>query len=287
MKNSIFIFICILFLSCSKKEEPAKTYYKGDLTVLVDDSFKSVTNALADGYMIAYPDAKIQIKTKKEDEAFLDLLTKKAKIIVMSRDLSEEERKEYERVIDLPFQPAKFAADAVLFVVPKNSTQNSISYEDIENGLRSDEKNFIFDGTNSSNLNFVAQTFNKKPSELKFSIISGNTNVVEQLNKYPKKIGVISLNTLSRPYSKEAEDLRSKVKILNIVKNGKTYSSVVENLRNMSYPFTRILYFLTSEGTFGMSNGFIRYSCTQLGQMIVEKEGLQKYNLYKREVRMR
>ena len=287
MKNSIFIFSCILFLSCSKKEEPAKTYYKGDLTVLVDDSFKSVTNALADGYMIAYPDAKIQIKTKKEDEAFLDLLTKKAKIIVMSRDLSEEERKEYERVIDLPFQPAKFAADAVLFVVPKNSTQNSISYEDIENGLRSDEKNFIFDGTNSSNLNFVAQTFNKKPSELKFSIISGNTNVVEQLNKYPKKIGVISLNTLSRPYSKEAEDLRSKVKILNIVKNGKTYSSVVENLRNMSYPFTRILYFLTSEGTFGMSNGFIRYSCTQLGQMIVEKEGLQKYNLYKREVRMR
>lgn len=280
------MFFCIILLNCAKKKEPAESYFKGTMTVLADDSFQSVTNALADGYMIAYPDAKIEVKNTKEDLAFLNLLNKKSKIIVMSRDLSAKEKAEYEKQTDLPFQPAKFAADAVLFVVPKESTLNSISYDDIQKELLSDTKRLIFDGTNSSNLNFVAQKFGKKSSDLKYSIISGNENVVEQLSKYNDKIGVVSLNTFSRPYSKEAMALREKVKILAIEKNGKTYKPNAENLRNMSYPFTRVLYFLTSDGAFGMSNGFIRYSCTQLGQIIVQKEGLQKFYLYSREVQM-
>ena len=286
MKYSIFLIFFFLLLNCSKKEKPAQSYHKGTLTIMADDSFQSVTEALAEGYMINYPDAKIEVKNEKEDLAFLDLLHKKTKIIVMSRDLSADEKKEYERVIDLPFQPAKFAADAVLFIVPKESSLNKISYSDIQKGLLSDDKKFIFDGTNSSNLNFIAQTFNKKPGDLKFSIIEGNIDVVEQLSKYPSKIGVVSLNTFSRPYSKEAEILRSKVKVLAIEKNGKSYTAESKNLRNMTYPFTRVLYFLKSDGAFDMANGFIRYSCTQLGQIIVEKEGLQKYNLYKRKVQM-
>lgn len=286
MKYSIFLLVFFFLFSCSKKEKPAQSYYKGTLTIMADDSFQSVTEALAEGYMINYPDAKIEVKNQKEDLAFLDLLHKKTKIIVMSRDLSADEKKEYERVIGLPFQPAKFAADAVLFIVPKESSLTKISYSDIEKELLSDDKKFIFDGTNSSNLNFVAQTFNKKPGDLKFSIIEGNTNVVEQLSKHTSKIGVVSLNTFSRPYSKEAEILRSKVKVLAIQKNGKSYTADRGNLRNMTYPFTRVLYFLKSDGAFDMANGFIRYSCTQLGQIIVEKEGLQKFNLYERQVQM-
>lgn len=286
MKSSGLLLLCIIILNCTKKEKPPESYFKGTMTISADDSFQSVTTALAEGYMIAYPDAKIEVKNTKEDIAFLNLLNKKSNIIVMSRDLSAKEIAEYEKQIDLPFQPAKFAADAVLFVVPKESSLNSISYEDIQKELLSEDKKLIFDGTNSSNLNFVAQKFGKLPSSLNYSIISGNQNVVEQLSKYQDKIGVVSLNTFSRPYSKEAEALRAKVKVLAIEKNGKTYEPNAENLRNMTYPFTRVLYFLTSDGTFGMANGFIRYSCTQLGQIIVAKEGLQKFNLYSREVQM-
>ena len=61
----------------------------------------------------------------------------------------------------------------------------------------------------------------------------------------------------------------------------------LETIRNMKYPFTRILYFLTNEGNFGVGNGFIRFSCTQIGQIVVSNEGLQPYNIFKREVQMR
>ncbi len=288
MKSKLLLLSFILIiLGCKKKDENVPTYSKGNLTVFTDESFKSVTEALTEGYMINYPETHFKVETKKEDLGFLDLLNGKAKIIVMSRTLSKQEIKAYEDKVDLKYLPAKFAADAVVFVVPKNSPRTKITMAEIQSGLSSEDKNFIFDGTNSSNLNFVAEKLKKQPRDLKFSIIPGNQNIIEQLDKYPNKIGVIGLNTFSRPYDKNAEKLREMVKILPVESNGKEYFPDSDGLREMKYPFTRVLYFLTSEGNFSIANGFIRYSCTQLGQMIVEKEGLQPYNLYKREVQMR
>lgn len=282
------LFLILLFVGCKKKEsKTTNDYNKGQITILTDDSFKSVTEALADAYMINYPETKVNVKVEKEDLALMDLLKGNSKLIVMSRELSPAEISEYKRVTDLNYRQDKFAADAVLFVVPKNSSRNSVSVDEIKEMLNSDDKKLIFDGTNSSNLNFVAQKLGKKPEELKYSIISGNENVVEQLGKFPDKIGVISLNTLSRPYGKNAEQLRDLVKVLSVEDQGKAYDVSPDNLREMRYPFTRILYFLNNEGNFQIANGIIRFSCTQLGQMVVEKEGLQPYNIFKREVQMR
>jgi len=286
VKIVMLFFLSILYVGCKKKDE-SPSYNKGEMTILTDESFKSVTEALAEGYMINYPETKINVITKKEDLGFLDLLNDKARIVVMSRDLSSEEIKTYEEQVDLKFLPSKFAADAVVFVVPKDSPKESISMAEIEQGMQSNDKKFIFDGANSSNLNFVAQKLKKQPKDLKFSIIPGSKNIIEELSKYPDKIGVVGLNTFSRPYDQESEKLRSMVKILPVEYKGNKYNADFENLRKMNYPFTRVLYFLTNEGNFNIANGFIRFSCTQLGQMIVQKEGLQPYNLYRREVQMR
>ncbi|MFY7814983.1 MAG: PstS family phosphate ABC transporter substrate-binding protein, partial [Chryseobacterium taeanense] len=198
MKSSIRIvmlfFISIIAVNC-KKEEKSPSYHKGEMTILTDESFKSVTEALAEGYMINYPDTNIKVVTKKEDLGFLDLLHDKAKIVVMSRDLSPEEIKTYQEQVELKFLPARFAADAVVFVVPKDSPKESISMEEITQGMHSEDKKFIFDGANSSNLNFVAQKLKEQPKDLKYSIIPGNKNIIQELNKYPDKIGVIGLNT--------------------------------------------------------------------------------------------
>lgn len=279
--------VMLVISSCSKKEKTSSTYQNGELTVLTDESFKSVTEALADGYTISYPEAKIKVQTMKEDLALLEILNNRAKVAVMSRELTPEEIKVYEKNVELEYTPARFAADAVVFIVPKNSTKTSISMEEIAKGMESENKTFIFDGVNSSNLNFVAQKLNKQPKDLKFSIIPGNVNVIEELNKYPSKIGVIGLNTISRPYDKEAEKLRDLIKVLPVEVDGKLYNTDFEGLREMKYPFTRVLYFLTNESGYNMAGGFVRYSCTDIGQKIVQKEGLQQYNLYGRRVQMR
>lgn len=70
--------------------------------------------------MALNPNTKINLVIKKEDLAFLDLLDNKARVIIMSRELTEKEKQGYKDKIDMEMQPAKFAADAVVFVVPKN-----------------------------------------------------------------------------------------------------------------------------------------------------------------------
>lgn len=290
MKKIILVLLAVtaILFSCSKtKDKDIDNPNKGEITVETDESFKSVIEALAERYMALNPLTKINVVIKKEDLGFLDLLNKKARVVVMSRELTNQEKAAFDTKVELPWQPAKFAADAVLFVVPKNSPVESVSMDEIYKELTSDSKNLIFDGTNSSNLNFVAQKFNKKPADLKFSIINGNENVVSQLENYPGKIGVISYNTISRPFGEEAQRLRTELKILKVIKNGKVYEPSLDNLKTMNYPFTRVLYLLTNETYYGLGNGFIRFSCQQLGQIVVEKEGLQPYNIFKREVQMR
>ena len=282
----LFIFFTLIF-SCKKDKKVIDDPHQGTISIAVDESFKSVSEALTERYMALNPESKINLIIKKEDLAFLDLLENKVRVIVMSRELSDKEKQGFKDKIGLEIQPAKFAADAVVFVVPKDSPKQSITMEEIRSELNSDDKKLIFDGTNSSNLNFVAQKLNTTPDKLKFSIISGNKNIIEEMNKYPGKIGVIGLNTISRPYDKESEDLRNSVKILPVISHNGSYAPDIENIKSMKYPFTRVLYFLTNEAYYGLGNGFIRFSCQQLGQIVVEKEGLQPYNIFKREVQMR
>lgn len=293
--NRLFSFLLLSILlalaSCKKKERSeaaiAADYHQGKATIFVDGSFQSVAQALADAYMIHYPDTDVKTHVEKEDIAFMNLLEGKTNLVMMSRVLGKKEIEEYERVLEMEYNPAYFAADAVVFVVSKNSDRTSISVEELEKELASEEKNIIFDGANAGNLNFVAHTLGKRPIDLKFSTLGSNEKVIEDLYKYPTRIGAISLGTISRPYGKEAQRLREMVKILPVVKNNKSYLPEPKDMQNGDYPFTRMVYMLTSEAVFGIANGIMRFASDQKGQMVVSKEGLQPYYLFRREVEMR
>lgn len=289
MKNKLWYLFLIfgLLISCSKnkKDKPkANDYNRGELTIFTDDSFKSVTEALADAYMINYPETHLKIKVMKEDLGLLELLHERAKLIVMSREMTKQEISEYERITDLKYLPAKFAADAVVFIVPASSSKKEITLQEISDGLKDGSKKFIADGANAGNINFIAQKLKKNPADMQFSVIPGNENIIKHIAEHPEKIGIISLNTISREYSPKTQELLKMIKILPVSDKGKTYMPATENLITMEYPFTRVIYFLGNEGNFQLANGIMRFSATQLGQMVVQKEGLQPYNLYRREV---
>jgi phosphate transport system substrate-binding protein len=283
---TLLVFFTIL-TSCKKSGRIPDDPQQGTITFAADESFRSLSEALSERYMALNPKTKINLVIKKEDLAFMDLLENKVRVIVMSRELSDKEKAAYKSKIDMDMLPAKFAADAVVFVVPKNSTRTNISIDELKSELSSDQKKIIFDGTNSSNLNFVAQKLSTIPNQLKFSIINGNKNLINEMNKFPDKIGVVSLNSISRPYDKESQELINSIKILPVVEKNQSFEPTISNIKGMKYPFTRILYFLTNESYYGLGNGLIRFSCQQLGQIVVEKEGLQPYYIFKREVQMR
>ena len=156
--------------------------------------------------------------------------------------------------------------------------------EEIKEMLKSGDKKLIFDGVNTSNLNAVLQKLNLDLKDVKYSRLEGNENIIESLEKFSNHIGVVSYNTISRPYGERATELRENIKILPIKVGDSLLLPNKENLKTQKYPLTKLLYFLTDEGTFGVANGLIRYSCTDIGQKIVSREGLQPYNLYPRTI---
>lgn len=287
MNKIIYILsVSFLLLSCNQEKKEANVHNKGEITLQYDDAHTNVAQALSHRYEQNYPDTKIHHKISKEDQALEDLLNKKVDAIIMSRELTPKEREYWDLKTQMPWNPSYFAADAVVFVVNKNSPIEAISLEEITDMLNSSNNKLIFEGRNTSNFNAVIQKLNLDSKKVKFSKIEGNENIIKNLEKFPNNIGVISFNTISHPYGEKEKELMQNIKILPIkVDNTLVYPNK-ENLKSQKYPFTKLLYFITNETKFGLANGLIRYSCTNIGQKIVSKEGLQPFFIFPRTVKI-
>lgn len=285
---SLFLSLILLF-SCKEKktEYTTDSPSQGEITLQYDDSFVNVADALTYRYQKFYPETKINLKITKEDQALQDLLNFKTKLIIMSRELTAQERGLWDSKVKLPWKPAYFGADGVCFVVNKNSTKVYVDEQELKQMLHSGEKKLIFDGSNTSNLNAIIHKYHLDPKKVQFSSIKGNENIIKNLEKFPNHIGVISFNTISRPFGEKAIQLREMVKVLPMKVGDSLVEPTKENLKERKYPLTKILYFLTNEPYFGLANGLIRFSCTQVGQMIVDKQGIQPYYLFPRNVQIR
>ena len=200
------------------------------------------------------------------------------------KKLTEKERKYWDINMQIPWQPSFFAADAVCFVVNKNNPKEFITLEEIKEMILSEEKRLIIDGKNTSNFNTIIQKLNINRGKTHFLPIKGNNNIIKNLDKYPNHIGVISYNTISNP-NRENES-KKNIKILPIKINNSLILPNKKTLKSQEYPLTKLLYFITREEKFGLANGFISYSCTSIGQKIVNKEGLQPYFLFPRTVKI-
>src|SRR5690606_34156225 len=102
IKNlTLFAAFFAFLISCKKSEYVVDTPQQGTVTIAVDESFRSVSEALTSRYMALYPNTKINLVFKKEDFAFLDLLEGKVRVAVMSRELTEREKKAFKDKVDL------------------------------------------------------------------------------------------------------------------------------------------------------------------------------------------
>jgi len=285
MNKFIISLFALLALSCTQKEE-AVSYHKGEITLAIDPAFQDIINNISYRYSKVYPDAKVWVETVKEREGLKGLLEKKYSTILMSRPLTQEEKNMYKRVNKILPKPAYFAADALLFVVPAQSDMDSISLEEIKKRLLNGELSLLMSGANSSNADYIAQRLKIKSSELKYVPLESDEQIINRLKDYPNHVGIIGLNTISRPYGEKAMALRAKIKTLSIYQDSAAIAPTLENIKAQKYPFTRLVYFLTDETGFGMAHGFIRYAGSQAGQLMIEKNGLQPYYLYPRRVQI-
>ncbi len=293
--KSIFVLATLIFWGCESKQtkKNSDSYFEGEITVVVDKAFQPIMEAESDAFMHANPKAKINLKFSNENNAVADIINDKARIAIISRDLTESEKKVFTQT-NIEYRSFKFVGDALALIThPSNKvkTFHVNKLADLMNGKISKWSEFdkngksskvvlVFDDANGSNLNYLLQKFNiKKRDNFSFFAMKTNKDVVDFVKKHPESMGVIGVNWIS-----DGDDPASVgfIKDINVIglteKENPTIDDIYEpfgyNLALKRYPLRRDVKIILKEGYHGLGKGFVNYMSSQIGQLIAQKGGL-------------
>lgn len=306
IKNKILALGGILAISlftnsCNKKEEvkveesktkginkPLHTY--GTLKITADPSYENVVKAITSMYQIDYPEVKFDYDFKIEELAIQDLYEGKSEFAIVSKPLTKDQETYLFNKTKILYKASPIGMDATIFVTSIENPIESISVKDIKANVYNENPDIklVFDYPNSANFNTLNDRLGITPPKGQaIKALKSAENVIDFVQNDKKTIGIIGLNTLSDTDNPKVKDYLTKVKILKVVNDkGEIFEPINPNLRNGKYPFHRLIYFLKNEKGFGIAAGLTRFTGSQQGQLIILKENLQPYYLYKREVQI-
>jgi len=282
MKIYYAALVFVLLASCGNpKESDRLSVRKGKITVAVDESFRPIADAQIQAYQAHYPDAEFEVIYTPEQKAIGLMLQDSADLVMVSRELTNREQVYY-RNREMEYLPAIMALDAVVLIANKSSDLEHLSISKIESILKGEPSDikFVFDNSSSSNLNLMLKTFDiDNVNKTNIYAAKGTKDVFTYVENSKSVIGLVGLNWISDEHDKPAVALKERIKIIGIDKeenNEISYASL-STIKNQEYPFIKIIYLHTTQNGWGVAMGFIRFACTQIGQLVVEKMGLQPY----------
>ncbi|MFQ6601142.1 PstS family phosphate ABC transporter substrate-binding protein [Flavobacterium sp. C3NV] len=275
----VFVFLFAMCNQKSKNEAENETILKGSIDITVDETIKPIVEDMVAVFEGTYYDAKISLKPKSEAELINDLLNQKAKVVVTTRDLTQEEKTRFEKSKINP-RVTPFASDAIAFVTNKSNNDTLIALKTVIDFLqgKSDSgiKGLVFDNPNSSTVRYMKELAKVKdiPSKNVFSFKT-NDEVIKFVSENDGMIGVVGVNWLYQP-SPNMIDIVKKINVMSVkgLNGGGYYSPTQNDLGEKKYPLARDLFIINCQGYTGLGMGFASFISGDIGQRIVLKSGL-------------
>lgn len=233
------IVICLTALAAlglsSCGEIKRGEYAKGTATIFCDDGFKNILDEEIEVFEYSYPGSSIIPFYVSEQEAIDTLLADGTQAIIVTRDLSQEQKdymkNKYKRIV----RTHCIAVDAVALITNKENTVTSLSMKEIGEimngkitrwtqlaGNDTTTIKIVFDNAGSSTVNYMREQF--MPAG---RMISDNPNAYAQkdnaavfdvVKKDPNALGIISVSWLgddlsaakSVPVNERYEDYKNE-----------------------------------------------------------------------------
>ncbi len=282
--TALFIF---LLIGCKEKGKEI-THQRGEMTIWVDPANKNLIEALTDVYRMKYPEVEFKFVYEPENIILRNLINLKAEAAFINKPLSREQENYIYQESTVKPRSTLLAYDAVVFITGKSSSIESVSLNEIKEGILSGDSKFVFDDGNSGNFNTVKEVLNIELTEgQKVNSMENAHQLIDFVNISPGTIGIIGMNLISEKTNPKVREIRDRIKILPVIDStGKLQEPTVPNLLAFHYPFFKGVYFIVREPGFGIGSGFTRFAGSQQGQLIVGREGLQPNFLYERQVQI-
>jgi phosphate transport system substrate-binding protein len=242
--------------------------------ISADETFKPVIEAEKLVFDSSFPNAKVNIHYKPEAECFKDYFDNKARVILVTRALTKDEK---DRCDQLGIYPSSvpLARDAIAVIV-NNESQDTImdmpQLKGILTGVYKKKYTVVFDNQGSSTLSYVMDSV-LKGQKLGANVYAakGNKEVVDYVLKNPDAIGFVGLGYVS--------DTLDPDNTGNFIKNVRVMPFYNDTLKTFirpylayiglkQYPFTRKLFYVSREGYPGIGTGFANFLAGPRGQLI-------------------
>ena len=100
MKSRELILFFILILSvngCKNSDSHSDTPTYGEITISADETFKPLIDSEIATFKGIYKYADVKVNYKPQEEAFNDLMNDTTRLIIVSRNLTKDELKEFRR----------------------------------------------------------------------------------------------------------------------------------------------------------------------------------------------
>lgn len=225
MKFNKFLLAAVAFLplvSCGKYSDKDKGT-TGTTVIACDETFRNIIEDEISVYELRYPKANVLAEYLNENACVDSLMQLKAKTIVISRELTENETKVLVSKKKKPLT-SKIAVDAIAIIVNHDNPVNTLSVEDVKKILTGEYTNWndwqpstlgeikvIFDHQGSSTVNYMRKNVMDGQSFGPNTFAQGSCpDVIEAVSKMPNAIGIIGVSWLSSDLAGDQAGTRHK-----------------------------------------------------------------------------
>lgn len=188
-------------------------YAKGSAKVFCDDGFRNILDEEIEVFEYSYPEASIIPVYMGESDAMDSLLHDKVQSIIVTRDLTPDQRKmmktKYKRIV----RSQPIAVDAVALIVNKNNPVTALSLDDVREimngrirtwnqlaGADTTAIKLVFDNPGSSTVSYMRERFLPKGTNI--SDVANafgqkdNAEVFDIVKNDKNALGIISVSWL-------------------------------------------------------------------------------------------
>ncbi len=275
-----FLPLLFLFIACKNNDsnKNKESILKGTTIILVDETLKPIVEDQIAVFESKYK-AKIIVDAKSEKEAINAFVNDTSRIVVLTRTLTDLEKKNFESKKIIP-KITPIGTDAIAFISNKNVKDTLISLQKVIDFMQgksgSSIKGLVFDNPNSSTVRYMNDLAGIKelPKNGVFSFKT-NEEVIKFVSENDEMIGVVGVNWLTQP-SPEMQETVKKINVLSVqgVGGKEYYAPTQNNIAERTYPLARDLFIINCQGYSGLGMGFASFVAGDIGQRIILKSGL-------------
>ncbi|MCB0727010.1 MAG: substrate-binding domain-containing protein [Ignavibacteriae bacterium] len=302
----IHIFLSLIFIQfCGCDFDEIKSVStSGEMSIVVDENVEPLMKAEIAEFERLNKEAKILMNSVPTKNAIVDFINRDTKLIVVSRNLNEEERGIVEKnKMEITEHP--LAIDGIGFIVNNDNPIKRVTSVDLKNifsgeykywtdiKVQDEEQNqkakSFFKGDlnkikifiqrkNSATYEYIQDSILRNLDYTNAAVMcSTSVQMLNSIRENENAIGIITMNWLSLGKQDTTDTTVSSLRISKIDESGfqEDFAEFHQGLLyNAKYPYRRTIYILSSDPGISLATGLINFLIKTDGQKIVLKNSL-------------